>query len=178
MLWKLNTSNWGKYHEYKRYFAQYNQELLITTEDLKEIMADPISVVVHKASQLDDQVLVEDTSLDVEGAEVGVNVRWLLDRIKEFENHKAVFRVLIAYKSNKKVFVYQGVVKGVIVAPKGEAGFGFDPIFRPEGEYETLAEAKPDRVNARAIAIKNLFTGQVHQIAPVIEKWTGDWQGH
>jgi XTP/dITP diphosphohydrolase len=178
MLWKLNTSNWGKYQEYRHYFAKYNQELEITSVDLKEILSNPLEVIVHKASQMDDQVLVEDTSLDVEGADVGVNVRWLLNHMKEFEGRRATFRVLLAYKSNKKVFVYQGEVQGTLVSQKGNSGFGFDAIFQPDGELETLAEAKPDRVNARAIAIKNLFTGSVYQIAPMMEKWTGDWQGH
>lgn len=178
MQWKLNTSNWGKYQEYKYLFAKHKQDLDITTVDLKEIQSDPVSVIVHKASQMEDQVLVEDTSLDIEGADVGVNVRWLLDRLSEYEGRPAVFRVLLAYKSNKKVFVYQGEVHGTIVSPKGDAGFGFDALFRPKGAFETLAEAKPERVNARAIAINHLFTGKVHQILPAIEAWKGDWQGH
>lgn len=176
MQWKLNTSNWGKYQEYKYLFAKHKQTLEITTIDLKEIQSDPLTTIVHKASQMDDQVLVEDTSLDVEGADVGVNVRWLLDRLTEYEGRQAVFRVLLAYKSSNKVFVYQGEVQGTIVSPKGNSGFGFDALFRPKGEFETLAEAKPERVNARAIAINHLFTGKVHQIMPVIEKWKGDWQ--
>lgn len=178
MHWKLNTSNWGKYQEYRHYFAKHGQEITITSVDLKEVVSDPVTVVVHKASQMDDQVLVEDTSLDVENADVGINVRWLLEHMQEYEYRSAIFRVLLAYKSNKKVFVYQGEVKGIIVPPKGEAGFGFDAIFRPDGEYQTLAESKPDWVNARAIAIKNLFSGQVYKIEPVIENWKGDWQGH
>lgn len=178
MKWKINTSNWGKFQEYQELFAKYKNPLEATHIDLPEIHADPLKVIVHKASQMEDQILVDDTSLDIEGADVGVNVRWFIDNLHNFVGRPAVFRVYLAYRSSDKVYVYAGEIKGKIVDPSGaeQKGFGFDKYFLPDGEYETLAQAKPERVNARAIAVKNLFGGKVHHIGPVVEKWDGLWQ--
>ena len=61
--WILNTSNQGKRSEFQRLFAQHGLSLTTQQIDLKEIDSDPVTVVVHKASQLEEEVLVEDTSL-------------------------------------------------------------------------------------------------------------------
>jgi inosine/xanthosine triphosphate pyrophosphatase family protein len=69
--WKLNTSNPGKFEEFKRLFAQNGSGLEASHFDLQEIDATPIEVVAHKASQLAENVVVEDTILDIERASVG-----------------------------------------------------------------------------------------------------------
>lgn len=176
--WKLNTSNAGKYAEFKRLFAQYGHDIETTHFDLDEIDADPIQVVAHKASQLEENIIVEDTSLEVEGASVGINVRWLLDHLQDYEGHKATWTVLLAFQQDHQVYIYQGIVTGTIVAPKGNTGFGFDPVFLPDGAEATLAEAKPDEVNARAKAVEALISGDVWAIHPVITDWDGPWQDH
>ena len=59
---------------------------------------------------------------------------------------------------------------------RGSAGFGFDPVFLPEGSKNTLAQAKPDAVNARAVAVEALIHGKPSSVQPVIEHWNGPWQ--
>ncbi|MBS0625785.1 MAG: non-canonical purine NTP pyrophosphatase [Verrucomicrobia bacterium] len=174
--WAINTSNPGKLKEFERLFAKYNVLISATKFDLDEIKADPITVAVHKASQLGDNVLIEDTSLDVEGADVGINVRWLLDNLADFEGKRAVWRVLLAYQRNDQIFVYEGEICGTIVKPRGVDGFGFDPVFLPDGSEYTLAQAKPDETNARAKAVEALLTGEPVAIQPPIKEWTGSWQ--
>ncbi len=71
----LNTSNPGKLKEFERLFGQHGASLQTTYVDLEEIDADPITVAVHKASQLEEGVIIEDTSLEIEGADVGMNIR-------------------------------------------------------------------------------------------------------
>jgi XTP/dITP diphosphohydrolase len=176
MSLKLNTSNAGKFEEFKTLFSSHGTKLETTAIDLKEIEADPLQVVVHKASQLGENILVEDTSLDIEGASVGVNVRWLLDHLSEYAGRKATWTVLLAVRKGDTVFVYRGTVAGTIVVPKGGNGFGFDPVFLPEGATKTLAEAKPDSVNARAKAVEAFVASTVWATHPVIEKWDGPWQ--
>ena len=56
---------------------------------MREIVADPLSVVIHKASQLGEYVIVEDTSLDIEGEQVGINVKWMLDSLTNCIGKKA-----------------------------------------------------------------------------------------
>lgn len=176
MTWKLNTSNLGKFEEFKRLFSQHGQTLETTHFDLKEINAEPLRVIAHKASQLEEEVLVEDTSLDVEGADVGVNIRWLLDHLKDYVGRKAEWTVLLAYRKNRQIQIFKGSISGTIVAPRGAAGFGFDPVFLPDGSTQTLAESKPDAYNARAKAVDSLLQGKVWMQQPLIEHWDGPWQ--
>lgn len=176
-MWKINTSNPGKQAEYKRLFEKHGQPLEITTEDLPEIDADPLSVIVHKASQFkEDEIIVEDTVLDVEGAEIGVNIRWLLKHLSQFAGHKAIWTVYLAYKKDNKVYVYKEVIEGVIVQPRGDNGFGHDPYFQPQYSKFTLAESKPDTLNARALAVDALLEGKIHAILPPMTSWNGKWQ--
>ena len=174
--WKLNTSNLGKFEEYKRLLAKYGCTLEASHEDLPEIDADHLTVITHKASQLGEHVLVDDTALEVEGASVGVNVRWLLQHLPEYEGHRAASTVLLAYHQGDEVWIYRGVVHGRIVKPKGSNGFGFDPVFLPNGSNQTLAEAKPDSVNARAKAVEALMKGDLYEKKPVMKEWEGPWQ--
>lgn len=174
--WKLNTSNVGKLQEFQRLFKKHNTILTSTHFDLDEIEADPISVVAHKASQLDEGILIEDTSLEVEGADIGVNVRWMLDHLQEFAGKKATWTVLLAYRKGEDVHIYKGEVHGTIVIPTGEGGFGFDPVFLPDGASQTLAESKPDQVNARALAVDALLTKNRFAKVKAIFDWNGPWQ--
>lgn len=174
--WTLNTSNEGKLSEFQQLFQKYGYSLTSTKIDLDEIDSDPLTVVVHKASHIGENILIEDTSLDIEGADVGVNIRWLLNNLNTLEGRKATWRVLLAYRKDGQVFVYQGIVHGTIVQAKGTNGFGFDPVFLPNGQTETLAENKPDSVNARALAVEALIKNQPLAIKPVMTSWDGPWQ--
>jgi hypothetical protein len=49
--------------------------------------------------------------------------------------------------------IYEGITEGTLVHPAGDSNFGFDPIFKPNGSDKTLAQDKPDSVNARAKAV-------------------------
>lgn len=172
----LNTSNAGKFEEFTRLFAQYGIPLTATHIDLPEIDADPVTVVAQKASNVPENVIVEDTSLEVEDAKVGINVRWLLDHLGDYEGKKATWTVLLAVRNGDIVTIYRGEVFGRIVASSGKNGFGFDPVFLPDGSDQTLAESKPDSVNARAKAVEALVKKQVYKQVPPIKEWHGKWQ--
>jgi XTP/dITP diphosphohydrolase len=47
---------------------------------------------------------------------------------------------VIGYSNGKEVLFFEGIIKGKIVKQKGESGFGWDPIFVPEGKTKTFAE--------------------------------------
>lgn len=175
LTYKINTSNLGKFKEFKHLFAKYGVILEPTHFDLREIDAEAIEVVCHKASQLENTI-VEDTSLEIEEAQVGINIRWLLDHLPDYIGRKAEWVVLMAIKQNNTIFIYKGSVLGSIVKAKGTEGFGFDPVFLPEGATETLAESKPEVFNARAKAIEALMKNNVWKTHPVIENWEGSWQ--
>lgn len=173
---KINTSSKSKLQEFKRLFAAHGQELESSALDLPEIDADPLIVIRHKASQVPPGVLVEDTSLHIEGKSVGIHIRFLLDHLADCLGKEALWEVLLAVNQNGRILVYQGQVRGKIVKPAGEGGFGFDPYFLPEGREKTLAEEKPDSVNARALAVQALFSGKTFAICDLLKEWNGKWQ--
>lgn len=175
-IWKLNTSNLGKSQEFKLLFAKYGHSLEISHVDLSEIDADPISVVTQKASQLGDNILVEDTSLEIEDSSIGIHVRWLLDHLSKYVGRQAHWTALLAYRKGGEVLIFKGEVLGTIVEPKGTGGYGFDRVFLPYGSSETLAEYKPDQFNARSKAVEALMQGNIWMTRPVIEQWKGKWQ--
>jgi len=172
----LNTGNPNKLKEFQKYFGKHGWNLSMTTEDLEEIDAAHEMVAMHKASQMSDYVLVEDTSLDVEGANVGINVKYLIDSLDRHIGSRATWTVILSFKDHGRVYTFKGEVKGTIVEPRGEGGFEFDPYFLPDGTDKTLAESKPGQYNARALAIEALLNGEIHSHGPEITEWTGPWQ--
>ncbi len=75
-----------------------------------------------------------------------------------------------------EVRLYRGVIEGVISKALGEGGFGFDPYFLPNGETKTIGQSKPDRLNARAIALEAWRGGRCDGVYPVMTDWDGQWQ--
>lgn len=176
----INTSNPDKRLEFSRLFEAMGVPITFTAKDLDEIDADHTSVVRHKASRfhgLDRVVIVEDTRLDVEGGDIGIKVRWKLSELPRLIGLRAHWVSLIAYRQSDRVVVAEGSVHGLISPPRGSMGFGFDPVFLPDGRSLTLGEAKPDEVNARALAAHSLIAGAV-ALYPPLDHWDGEWQKH
>lgn len=68
------------------------------------------------------------------------NMELLLSNMKNKKNRKARFRTVIALNINDEIILMDGVVNGVIThSPQGKKGFGYDPIFKPDGYEETFA---------------------------------------
>ncbi len=88
------------------------------------------------------------------------NMFKVLDNLREKENRKARFRTVIALILNGKEYLFEGIINGKITNSKqGSAGFGYDPIFMPEGYNETFAELGnniKNKISHRALAINKL----------------------
>lgn len=95
-----------------------------------------------------------------EGHDAEANMRKLLHEMEGVENRKAQFRTAISLVLDGKEYLFEGVVKGEITKEKrGDSGFGYDPIFRPEGYEQTFAELGIDiknQISHRALAVKKL----------------------
>jgi XTP/dITP diphosphohydrolase len=177
----INTSNEIKYRDYFKLLG--DQLVGRSAEDLHEVESDPITVVVQKASQYAGtsgvpSVLVDDTTLEVEGADVGVNLRWWVEsgRIHRLVGRHATWTVLIAYRKGNRVRVFRGSVSGTLVEPKGDKGFGFDAYFAPDGGGgRTLADGLPDALHARWRATQEILRNH-GEWYPAITKWKGLWQ--
>ncbi len=70
------------------------------------------------------------------------NVGKLLRDMKDIRNRQARFRTVLAYvDAAGETFLFEGIVEGEIAeAPRGEKGFGYDPVFIPRGFQQTFAE--------------------------------------
>ena len=107
----------------------------------------------------------DDTGLEVDalGGEPGVrsaryatdghddeaNKRLLLERMSGVENRAAQFRTAVALILEGKEYLFDGVVRGAIAAEQhGEGGFGYDPLFIPDGYDKSFAELSADEKNA------------------------------
>lgn len=69
------------------------------------------------------------------------NMEKLLRNLKGHENRKARFRTVVALIHKGQEHLFEGICEGKIIeTPRGEGGFGYDPIFIPEGSDRTFAE--------------------------------------
>lgn len=69
------------------------------------------------------------------------NVAKLLKEMKNTENRKAQFKTVIALIFEEKEYLFEGICKGEIThQPTGNQGFGYDPVFQPNGFVETFAQ--------------------------------------
>ena len=95
-----------------------------------------------------------------DGHDSEANMQKLLKELAGKENRKAQFRTVICLIRNGKEHLFEGIVKGEIIQEKrGGAGFGYDPIFVPEGYDLTFAELGDDVKNTishRARAVEKL----------------------
>ena len=83
-----------------------------------------------------------------EGCTFEQNVDKILRVMKGIENRKARFRTVIALIMDGKEYLFEGEVRGEITTErKGKKGFGYDPVFRPEGSELTFAEMGPEEKN-------------------------------
>lgn len=117
----------------------------------------------------------DDSGLEVEalGGEPGVysarysgsrdmeaNINFLLKKLRDKTNRQASFKTVISLIIDGREYLFEGVVQGQILYEKvGTEGFGYDPIFVPDGYSKTFAEMDPAEKNAishRAMAVAGL----------------------
>lgn len=89
------------------------------------------------------------------------NINKLLKKLKNKKNRKARFKTIIALILNSKIHTFEGVVEGIITKkPKGENGFGYDPVFIPSGYTKTFGELSIEEKNSishRSLAMNKLI---------------------
>lgn len=77
------------------------------------------------------------------------NMALLLKNMSGIQNRKARFRTVIALILDGKEYLFEGIVNGTIAEePRGTAGFGYDPLFVPDGYSTTFAEMDSEAKNA------------------------------
>ena len=142
-------------------FNQEIPEIFETLEENSRIKAETIF------KQFGIPCFADDTGLEVEAlkGEPGVhsaryagkprssedNMNLLLKKLSGIENRKARFRTIITFISGDGILQFEGVIEGNIITEKrGTQGFGYDPLFIPDGSAITFGEM--------SIAEKNIFS--------------------
>lgn len=149
-------------------------------DDIPETGSTLEENALQKARYIKDKFgldcFADDTGLEVEvlGGAPGVysaryageahdseaNMRKLLSEMEGKENRRARFRTVIALLLGSKEYLFEGIVNGTITEEKrGTDGFGYDPVFMPNGHTKTFAEMGDEAKNAishRAEAVKKL----------------------
>lgn len=139
------------------------------TEDIPEDQPTLEGNALQKARYIYERTgidcFADDTGLEVDalGGEPGVrsaryatdghddeaNKRLLLQRLQGVENRAAQFRTAIALIIGGEEYLFEGVVRGEISHEEmGDGGFGYDPLFLPEGRAESFAQMSAEDKNA------------------------------
>jgi XTP/dITP diphosphohydrolase len=152
---------------------KYDQEIAETASDLEGnslLKAETIlrqfgHIVVSDDSGLEVQALngapgVYSARYAGEQKDDQQNTEKLLHELKGITNRNAQFRTVISLMSSNDTLQFEGIVEGAIAyEPKGDKGFGYDPIFIPNGFQKTFAELtsnEKNKISHRANAIKKL----------------------
>lgn len=146
------------------------------SEDKVTLEGNSLQKAEYVFRKFNTSCFADDTGLEVEALnnEPGVysaryageqrsaedNMNLLLRKLNNQDNRKAKFRTVITLMTPEGIRQFEGEVKGVIVNEKrGTLGFGYDPIFLPDGFSKTLAEMSLEEKSAishRARAFKKL----------------------
>lgn len=178
------THNQHKFEEIKNLLPPHIELLSLTEIGCEEDIAETAETIEGNAQLKADYVFeqygygcfADDTGLEVaalDGAP-GVysaryagpqknsedNMQKLLKELEEKPDRSAHFKTVIAFRTEKEQKQFKGICEGRIVKDrKGSQGFGYDPIFRPDGKDQTFAEMTLDEkseISHRARAFRQL----------------------
>lgn len=166
------TGNQNKFQEVKQ-IIPYLEQLDL---DLTEIQSlDPHEIIKHKLQEAQkhkpENIVVEDQYINVHCLKglPGPFIKWFLktldlngiaELVHKYPNHNATASVIIGYlKSQNDISYFEGSIEGKIVKPRGDNGFGWDPIFEEIKSGKTFAEMTPkekNQISMRKIAFQKL----------------------
>jgi len=89
------------------------------------------------------------------------NLELVLQRMTGISNRKARFKTVISLFFDGNYYLFEGIINGTILfIPEGSSGFGYDPIFQPEGYHQSFAQMsmeEKNRISHRALATAKLI---------------------
>ncbi|MFW6141805.1 MAG: XTP/dITP diphosphatase [Candidatus Saliniplasma sp.] len=154
------TSNEGKFKEYKEKLSEF-YEVKMLNIDYPEIQADTLEDVVEYALEdLEEYspLITDDSGLFVEKLKGfpgvyssyvmrTIGCEGILSLLENINTRKARFECVVGFIGEEKKLL-KGTSHGYITKKKmGTRGFGYDPIFRPEGRDQTYAEMRAKEKN-------------------------------
>ncbi|MDD2655489.1 MAG: XTP/dITP diphosphatase [Candidatus ainarchaeum sp.] len=166
------TSNPGKFSEAEKILNKYGINIVHAPLHLEEKRSESVEEIAEGCalraySALRKPLFVEDSGLFVPALNgfPGTYSAWVLKklgnegilRLLDGKERAAEFRCAIAFTEGKDVRLFTGSVRGRVSGSiRGNGGFGYDPVFIPEGEEKTFAEAPSlkDSLSHRARALQ------------------------
>lgn len=180
------TANQNKYEEVLSMLPPDIELLSLNDVDFHEDIPETQETIEGNAKQkveyisnrLNIESFADDTGLEVNAlnGQPGVysaryagdekdaqkNMTKLLVELDGKSSRSAQFKTIIALRLNNRIELFTGILRGKIInEQRGNFGFGYDPIFVPEGHHKSLAELTKEEKNAishRSIAFQKLVT--------------------
>lgn len=180
------TANPGKIRELRELLPPHVHLLSLADVGIAEALPETGDTLIHNALEKARHVhartglpcLADDTGLEVRalggapGAHAAhyagpqrdakANMERVLSELRGHTDRQACFRTVIAWVDADDERVFEGRVDGAITEmPSGDGGFGYDPVFRPEGEARTFAQmglAEKNALSHRARAVAAFAT--------------------
>ncbi|MBG15851.1 MAG: non-canonical purine NTP pyrophosphatase [Crocinitomicaceae bacterium] len=150
-----------------------NEDIPETGNTLQENALQKASYIFNKTGE---NCFADDTGLEIQALnnQPGVysaryagenctpedNIQKVLSKLNGIKNRNAKFKTVITLILNDKTYFFEGEVKGIILEEKtGDKGFGYDPIFRPNGfdvSFAQMSTQQKNEISHRGLAVKKL----------------------
>ena len=171
------TGNKGKVHEATEKLRPYGFSVVQRDLGYPEVQADSLEEVAtwgvsHVQERFPHQFILEDAGLFIDALQgcpgvyskyvfFTIGLEGILRLLDDIENRNATFRSVYAFSEpGKKPMIVLGECQGAITLKKqGSHGFGYDPIFSPDGAQKTFGEMtvnEKNRFSHRAKALDKL----------------------
>jgi len=158
------TGNEGKFREAESELAEAGIELEQRKLPVPEIQADTLEEVVHHSvewtrRQIDGPFFLEDAGFFVDAlkgfpgvysayAHKTVGLKGMVKLMEGKEDRAAGFQAVIGYWDGSQLHIFKGQCRGRMTDSLiGEGGFGYDPLFIPDGHEKTFAQMDPEEKN-------------------------------
>ncbi len=172
------TSNYSKFNELKSIASKYGVNIEMLDVPKFEIQHDDLEAIASYAALAAALIarkplIVEDSGLFIESLNgfpgalssyvyKKIGIAGILKVLEGLSNRRAYFKSVIAYASiDYNIKLFTGVVYGRISEKaRGSNGFGFDPIFIPDGDTRTFAEMEledKNRLSHRGAAFRKFL---------------------
>lgn len=177
----LMTGNAGKMDEFKTLVGLESLEIAYKSLDLPEIQSLDIheiglyktrmALTYHSEIEAYDAVVTDDTALycDALNGLPGPLIKWFLDRLgqdglvkligEEQKSASVTCLLSLGITKTQEIIQFEGTIKGKLVNAQGRYGFGWDPVFMPNGSnltYGEMGAEKKNKISHRAVAMKKL----------------------
>jgi XTP/dITP diphosphohydrolase len=181
----IATTNPGKLAEFRELLQNRVEEIVssiqVNAPEVEEDEATLQGNALKKAQTLFEFTgipsLADDTGLEVDAlngrpgvwsaryagpdADANANMAKLIHELKGKTDRSAQFRTAVAYYDGNGARLFEGICRGAILeAPRGDQGFGYDPLFLPDGESGTFAELASEvknRISHRGRALQSFL---------------------